>query len=341
MNNRDQNSGLSFEERVSKKLADRGFIDFCKRERNREDFDIYFSLVEKLAKVDISIVNFDKDVKKHSWTKTEAEKDLINFYAMIDNLSPSGTILLDRVEQNLKYLKYGDEKGGRSHCLLHVDKDGKVTREIYIKLDHEINDTIMLAHEFCHSLCECFINLAKEKDSRVDEIPSVIVDNLMSSYLESKYPEIKEEMKELDKKRQFVQIKKARECLLDGVIVKVVCGEISIDEAKQKYGYLFKPFKELLGQKLEQIENFKFFPMFEKKYLVPQAISLQMRDRFKKNPENVATQLKYLIENVHVLTEEQALDYLQLPSKEKLIDNYIKDFPKRIKTLDDEKVKSR
>ena len=115
-----------------------------------------------------------------------------------------------------------------------------------------------------------------------------------------------------------------------------MCGEISLTEVFQGYGDMFNDFPDILENKLRSIERNDYKPFYEYSYLVPQAIALEMRERFKTQPELVAKQLKEIIKDNHKLTEEQVLDYLGLPQKDKLLDDYASKFQDRIQQINAE-----
>ena len=177
----------------------------------------------------------------------------------------------------------------------------------------------------------------KQTDSRVTEIPTVITDKLSSEFLAAKYPQYRGNFVENEKFSQILNVKKARECLLDALIIKVATKEETLDAVIEKFGYLFKDYPNLIMKKIKDIESYNFHPLYELRYLVPQMVALEIKDHSKTEPQDVAEQLKYLIQNNHCLTEEQVLAYLNLPPKEQLADEYIKKFPSRMKNFCSEK----
>lgn len=50
---------LTTQERISRAMNDKSFADFCKRERKQKYFDEMLPLVEKIATIDISGVNYN------------------------------------------------------------------------------------------------------------------------------------------------------------------------------------------------------------------------------------------------------------------------------------------
>ena len=131
-------------------------------------------------------------------------------------------------------------------------------------------------------------------------------------------------------------VKKARECVFDTLLIMVVCGEMTLTEVVQNYWNMFSDFPDILFNKLKEIETGKYKPFYEYSYLIPQAIALEMRERFRLQPELVAKHLKHIIADNHKLTEEQILDYLGLPKKDQLIDDYVSKFQNRMKQIDAE-----
>ena len=115
-------------------------------------------------------------------------------------------------------------------------------------------------------------------------------------------------------------------------------GEETYENVMKNYGHLYQGHQDILTRCLERIETIQFEDiMYEERYLVPQMIALEMRERFKKEPELVAKQLKQILAHEHDWTEEQALDYLGLPQREQLADDYVSKFADRMERLDIEK----
>lgn len=70
--------------------------------------------------------------------------------------------------------------------------------------------------------------------------------------------------------------------------------------------------------------------------MLAQAVSLEMADRFKQNPKQVAQQFKQVLDKDCDITFEEALQMLDLPGIEKLIDGYVDRFSSRTRILDED-----
>ena len=143
--------------------------------------------------------------------------------------------------------------------------------------------------------------------------------------------------------RQIINVGKAQESLAEALIVKLVTREITLDFIRLNYSELFEKNPQVIEMIFDKIEHFQFNEvMTESKYLIPQAIALEMKDRFTTNSKEVAAELKTIIENNHTLRLEKILDLLKLPQQEKLIDNYIEKFENRMNNISNElkKIKS-
>ena len=327
-------SHLTIDERFKRVMEDESFRAFCKYKRSQGYFDRMLPIVEKISKIDVSSIKYDNSLINgvHLFTPNQIIEDVMEFCAMIDRFDPNGISLLDRFHENKQYLTFNSKgEGGRSYCKSKIEDNGDKTREIHVELEGRISDTQNAIHEFGHSFAEVFMNFKRQEDYRMSEIPTTIMYYLSSQFMRSKYSQYRENFVENDIYNQFSSVQKARECLMEAMIVKAVCGEETLDSAMKSYGDLFKEFPNMLQSRLEKIETFKFIPMYESQYIVPQAIALEMRERYKTDPQQVAKQLKYLIENNHCITEEQALQYLGLPERDQLIDEYVTQFP--IRTL--------
>lgn len=327
------------QQRIKRILQNENFRKLCLRERGRVNFDEIFANSLKIANIDVSNIHEDKSLLSNVnlFTPEEIKTDVFEFYATLDNLDPNGINLLDRITQNSKYVRLKPRTPDeRSYCFSSIDKYGNEHREIFINLEHRIGDTSNAIHELCHSCCTQFIECLRSKDARVSEIPTVITDELSSRFLKKKYPQFARYFLENDKYVQKLNVKKARECVFDALLIKIMCGEMSLAEVLQNYGEMFEDFPDILPNKLISIEENKFKPLYEYSYLIPQAIAMEMRERFKEQPELVAKQLKEIINSNHRIIEEQVLEYLELPPKDQLIDNYVSKFQDRIQQINSE-----
>lgn len=325
---------------VLRSQQDSGFYRFCEGERNKPFFDSDLKIVEKIANIDISEISYNDNLIQNSngtlFFNSEETKNLVlGFYSMIDSLCPQKDSLLNRVILNEQYFTTNpQDKTERSYCKNTIDKLGNPIREIFVNMEGRIGDVQTIIHEFCHSCCAPFMNFSKQIDDRMPEVPTVIADNLASLYMQETCPDKLINLIENDRFRQFLNVKKARECLMDALIVKVVTGEETIDNIVQQYGHLYEDFPNIINSRFEKIEKFEFYPMFEKKYLIPQAIALELKERYEQNPALVAEEFKDLINNNHCISQEMALTYLGLPQEDELIENYVIKFPERMAKMD-------
>ena len=334
---------LSIQERIDRAMYDQSFIDFCVEECRRDSFNTNFEIAEKIAQIDISGIKIDGNLldNQNLFSKKQIMADMEEFYQTIDRLDPNGINLMERLNFSKKYFTLRKGSHGRSYCKSGVDKHGNINREIYVEIEGRINDTISAVHEAGHSLMYEFQNAKRVKDNRVEEIPTLIVEQLATIFLMEKYPQYTENFLENDRFGLFFSVKKARESLMDALIVKVVSGDMGFEEAVKKYGHLFNGFPRMLSAKLEQIETYNFYPMFEFKYLIPEAISWELREKYQENPQLVVRQLKYIIKESGTIMEEEVFAYLGLPNKKELTKQYINKFHNRMDELVKAQLKTR
>lgn len=328
----------SLQQRIDRILNDEDFKLHCQKLRQIEGFDKDFALVEKLSKIDVKNLKCDFSLLNKKFTLEEIKNDVVGFYQTLDKIYPKGINFVQLLTENVKYFTTEtDTDNYRSHCCAELDDDGNVYKEIYLKIEGELCDTINIIHEFGHSFSKAFIELKMTKDKRVAEIPTVILDHLSLIYQMIKHSDLKKNYIEFEKYGQVINIGKARECLAGALIIKVMTGEENYESVIAKYGELFKQYPHIIEDWLDRIESFNFYDvMSEKKYLIPQAIALIMKERFKTDPTNTIKQLKEIVAHVHVWTEEKILKYLNISNKEKLIDDYILKFDSRIAKLNKE-----
>lgn len=135
-------------------------------------------------------------------------------------------------------------------------------------------------------------------DIYMQEVPAVIIDVLSMEFMKNQYQNLKLNLIESAIHTQILNVIKAREVLLDGLVIKLMLGETSLEELQKTYGDLFLTNVRILDRCLENIEKKQFTNMFEKKYLLPQAIAQIMLERFKTDPVTTVEQLKEIIEKI-------------------------------------------
>ncbi len=338
MKNSSPYKDLSIEERITRMLQDEEFRQYClKCKKENSQFDEDFAIAEKIAFIDISSIEFDDTqlYPTQRFSIDEIKKYLIDFYKHLDNLSKNDISLLDIVKNNYKYVttdNHGD-KTARSYCSSFVGQNGEKRREIFINPEGKIGDISTAIHEMGHSLSQTFIQCQAPKDRNMSEIVPVILDVISNCYLSQNIPSLESNFNANAIHTQIQNVIKAREVLLDGLVIKLMLNEITLDEIKSKYGGLFLKNTNILKRCLNNIETYKFTNMYEKRYLIPQAIALKMVDLYKTNPEKAIELFKEILKNDSNWTIEDAFKYLKIESKETLIDNYVENYDSRMDDL--------
>ncbi len=341
-------SHMSFNRRMARILGDVDFKHHCERLRERADFDEVFAIAEKVAKIDVSQIGNNKSLI--SGLPKKREEDILfeteAFYSYLDSFAPGGINFVEQFNRNKQYfitdpahiknLRGQAPDKVRSFCSNEILPDGTERKQIFSRIEGRIGDTPTAIHEFGHSFCETFMQCISPKDRDAGEYPAVILDQISSHVLRQLNMNEAEAYLEYDKFTQILNVKKARECLAEALIVKVMIGEITFDQAMSTYGNLFKEFPDIMLGCVEKIEACKFNDiMFEGKYLVPQAIALDMRERFRQDQRVVVELLKEIIAHNHEWTEEETLTHLGFISKHDVIDDYVEKYPTRIAQIDD------
>ena len=73
--------------------------------------------------------------------------------------------------------------------------------------------------------------------------------------------------------------------------------------------------------------------MYEKRYLIPQAIALRFLDSYKKQPEKAVKLFKEILQNDATWTVEETLKFLKIDSKQSLIDEYVANYDSKVDDL--------
>ncbi len=313
---------------IEKILKREDFKSYCiKINENVENFDEKFNLLLKLCSIDASeILKYRYVTELHyAINEKEAIKDALAFYKWLDNLAPSDFCLESIVKKNLRYLEF-NRYADVSIC--EHSTSGKPMRKITIETSAGIQ-THNVIHEMCHSCQREFLEL-KNSNRAISEVATDICDELSLIFLGNIH---KNKLIYLCVARDWMiedEYFKRKSRLLDAIVVKVMAGEWSLDEVKQKYGFLFKGQEFLIDNCIEKIKDVKFkniFAYFE--HILGCVISKEMIARFLLDPKRVASELKEILKHDLEWSEEELLTFLKLPPKDKLIENYVSKFLER------------
>lgn len=327
---------LSVDERLQRALVDQDFKEYCiKCKSENPCFDSALETAKKIAAIDINGIAIDgrKIYINTPISEEQVKGDVLEFYEYLDFLSPNGKSLASAVKENMQYFST-DNRGNpnaRSYCLYRSDDQGNEHKEIFCNLEGRIGDTSCAIHEFGHSVCQSFTT--GSKDLRMKEVTTVILDQISNYWLAQKYPQLADNFGEYLVDIQTRNVVKARESLLDGLIINMQTGEMSLQDFQSDYGDMYFKNTNVLKRCLDDIETYRFSNMYEGRYLVPQAIALKMLDRFKQDPKVATAQLKGIIAHDADWTLEETLDYLGMPKESELVDEYVDNFQKTISAI--------
>lgn len=333
---------LTLIERINRILSDDEFRKYCARCKNdNPNFEFEMQIVEKIARIDISQLTIDENLIHLSTPFSEemVDSQAISFYSSLDRICPEGIQLKKLAKYNMKYVTHDltKEKDPRSYCCSKIEKDGTEFRKIFINIEGRIGDVSNACHEICHSMSKGFIEMKSSKDKNMAEVAPVIIDAFSAEFMKNKYPDLQINFIEDAIRSRIQNIIKAREVLLDGLVIKLMLGEITIDDIQKKYYDLYLKNTRMLYRYIDNIERKKFTNMFEKRYLLPTAISEIMLEKLRTDPKSAVKQFKTILENDNDWTVIDALKSLGLVSVKEVFDDYIDNFEKRTKKLIEER----
>ena len=333
----DTNRKLTLSERIARMVHDDEFRRHCARCRNSNpNFEYEMAVAEKIARLNIDQLVIDDNLIciKTPFSEEEIDFQVLEFYKSLDDICPDGIQLKEIAEANMQYLSHDvtKEKNSRSYCC-STKNNGNEFRKIFANIEGRINDISIACHEFCHSMSKSFTKMKPFKDENMREVGPVIVDALSAEFFKEQYPNLEINLLESAIHTQIQNVIKAREVLLDGLVIKLILGETSIDELKKNYGDLYLKNTRILNRCLDNIENKQFTNMFEKKYLLPQAISQIMLEKFKIDPITSVRLLKTIIENDTDWTIYDTVKNIGFTNIENVLDNYVGNFEKRTQNL--------
>ncbi len=332
------NQTISLTSKIKKIMQDKEFKEHCKKCRiNNPYFEEELFIAEKIAKLNINDIHVDQDLIYLSkpFTIEQIEKNVVEFYDFLDKLAPTHISLGDIIAKNREYFStdnHGDPNA-RSYCSSRRLENGEFQRKIFVNIEGRIGDISNAIHEYCHSLSLSFIECKPLKDKRMTEVPTLIIDAISNYYLSTAMPTLAKNFNENALNAQVLNVLKAREALLDGLIIKAITGEETIDNIIKNYSDLYLNNTNILERCIRRIETHNFSNMYEARYLLPQIIALNILKQFQTNSEETIKEYKQLLINDTEWTLEDTLKNFDLPPKEKLIEDYVTNYQSIINTL--------
>lgn len=323
-------NNLPFNERIARILHDENFRRDCINDYRQNFFFKHLNLIKQIAFIDISQYRIDN----HEFDATITEQDILDetlsFYADLDAICPKQP-LLPTVLENQKYVtfkpNYNRLKPGekpRSSCGFSWVKDeygnNKLEREIFFDLEQNIKTRFAGPHEFAHSLSKAFEKGKPCADPLMAEFCPVIVDILSLEFFKNRHPEQAKMVERLKTEHMVQNVLKARTSLLEASVIQVMTGETTVTEVMQQYGSLFNP--RMINNCLEQIEQNRFNPLYEARYVLSEVMATTLRDKMQVAPEEVVSSFKTVLSNDSEINFEQATEMLNLPPKEVMVDRY-------------------
>lgn len=303
-----------------------GFKTFCYTEKQKPGFSLGLQMAEKLAFLD-GDMPVNKNALVVPFDQQFFETLTFEFYEWLDAIYPTNP-LTDTVKENFNnYLtytftpKYPGEQP-RPGCGSTVHPNGTVDRSIFIDPTNDIRTYKSGPHEAGHSLSKTFTLLNRRQHEDCGEVAPVIIDKLFMIFLKEKHPDLYNQVAaDLEIADRNLMVIKARECLLDASILKVACGEQTMNDVIKNYGKYFT--QGMINSTFTKIENYKFMPMYENRYMLQSMLAYKMVERFEADRYTTVKQLKHILQNDDHYSFQDVLDYLNMPTKQQLIDDYI------------------
>lgn len=327
-----QSSMDMIEARLNLLREDKFFRRYCKMLSKNKEFGFNMKMCQKIAKLDITDVKPLRDLlyikPDNYYTDEEFFRGIYEFFRTIDALSPEGESLEKIVADNIKHLEIVvKQEDYRSFCAANFDRKD---RKISVNIEGRINDIIGAIHELVHSASGEFRNLCRRKDIRMSELMPVIADGISPMVLAKIFPHFKENFKEARLEREGLYVIKARKCLVEAMIIKMMLGKANARDVIDIYTEFFGDNMIMASIIQKEIMDDNFAGMFEANYLLPQAASLEIEERFAANPQENAKLFKMVLLADDRITLDEGLKLLRLPDKDKLINLYVQKFPERI-----------
>lgn len=325
---------LNFNSRISKILASENFRKDCVTIYRNNPYFKYLDLIKQLAFINIKDIPINGKLFDASVINNDVLEEVRLCYADIDAIYPQMPLLPTTIKNmqfvtntpNPERLSSGEEP--RSSCAYTWKKAPNGTdvleREIFINLEQSIKTKFVGAHEFAHSLSPSFAEGKRHVDPAMQEFCPVIMDMLSLELYGKRNPNQAHVVNELKREHLVINVVKARYALMDACVIQIMTGELTYDEAVKQYGSIISP--RMIDDCLKRIEQNRFNPMYEARYVLSQVMATALQTKLKTNPEEVVKNFKEVLSVDNKIYFDQAIEMLNLPSKEVLLENYKANF---------------
>ena len=239
-----------------------------------------------------------------------SEKELISdtkeFFAMLDGYAEGEYSLLEKAEENIQYLElHKNDPNYRS-------RTSPISQKIRINSMGYADNLTDFVHEFTHSMSPIFSKeLARLPyyKSLLEVCPLFCEKIALNVFLPAKYPGLK---------RNIVDCKISSECSIrraliqteiEGLLVKILAGEMSVNEVVNKYYPIFKEKKikqkaavNFVLQRFENVDKIKKganprLIFGESEYYFCNVIASYMYEKWQENPQKMTEKFKVILAN--------------------------------------------
>lgn len=315
-------------QRIAQLQSDPNFMQMAKHFlQNRKTFNDEIDFCKDILTIGYGRFPFDGDkIEGQFFHDKELVELMIGFYRHLDTLAGDDNSLQLTAVDNMQYLDIIHDSDYRSNCGME-----NFVRHINVGIAGSVRDASNMAHEMGHSQSKNFITGKPFKDENMREFCTVIIDRIFPEYLKTQRPDLAENILTHLADTQFVNRAKAQLSLFEGAFVRAVAGDITADDAMDEYSKIYGKNIERANELLELVDKAidptvtkkpAFRPLYETRYLFPQMMGVYAREEYLKNPAEFAKKFKKVLQRDCEITEAEALDMLDLPEREKLVQWY-------------------
>ena len=318
-------------------------VKMAKRAVKTEQFQVTFDNADDFFINSLKPVYFKKRGYngEFSFSENELISDTKEFFAMLDGYAEGDYSLLEKAEGNLQYLQpHKDDPNYRSHV-------SPISQKIHVNCMGYIDNLTDFVHEFTHSMSPIFSKeLARLPyyKSLLEVCPLFCEKIALNVFLPAKYPGLK---------RNIVDCKISAECSLrnaliqteiEGLLVKILAGEMSVGETVKKYYPIFKEKNvrqkaavNFVLQRFENVDktrksNNPRLIFGESEYYFCNVIASYMYEKWQENPQKMTEKFKVILANDGLWSPETFHSYMGADFDE-MYKDFITKHPKYAESL--------
>ncbi len=319
---------LSKEELVALKIRinalrkNERLVKMAKRAVKTEKFQVIFANADDFFMQALKPVYFKS--RGYNGEFCFSEKELISdtkeFFAMLDGYAEGDYSFLEKVEENLQYLElHKNDPNYRSRV-------SPISQKIRINSMGYADNLTDFVHEFTHSMAPTFskeLAVLPHYKNLIEICPLFCEKIALNVFLPTKYPGLKRNIVDCKISAENSIRAALIQTEIEGLLVKILAGEMSVNEVVNKYYPIFKEKnikqKSAVNFVLKRFENADKVKkgnnprliFGESQYYFCNIIACYLFEKWQENPQKMTEQFKTILANDGLWSPEIFHGYLR------------------------------